>query len=141
MTKGSIDPRLAEALRANPSVLRVTPRTVVFAPSFIEYALSQCLNVGKARLDVFREAGIDGEALGKDRLGTAFGNWLTKRKRGLPVGMPPGRRKRPEGEQDLIRHLEAELARKEALLQIYRQIERLDRRRQPSIQPPRNSKR
>ena len=48
MAKGTIDPRLAEALRANPNVLRVTPRTVVFAPSFIEYALSQYLNAGKA---------------------------------------------------------------------------------------------
>lgn len=141
MAKGTIDPRLAEALRANPNVLRVTPRTVVFAPSFIEYALSQYLNAGKARLDIFREAGIDVEALGKDRLDTAFGNWLTKHKRGLPVGMPPGRRKKQEGEQDRIKHLEAELARKEALLQIYRQIERLDRRHQPSKQPPKNSKR
>lgn len=141
MAKGSIDPNLAEALRANPNVLRVTARTVVFTPSFIEYALSQYLNAGKPRLDIFREAGIDVEALGKDRLGTAFGNWLTRHKRGLPVGMPPGRHKKPEGEQDRIRQLEAELARKEALLQIYRQIERLDRRRQPSKQPPKDSRR
>lgn len=50
MAKDTIDPNLAEALRANPNVLRVTARTVVFAPSFIEYALSQYLNAGKARL-------------------------------------------------------------------------------------------
>ena len=141
MAKGAIDPRLAEALRANPNVLRVTPRAVVFAPSFIEYALSQYLNAGKARLDIFREAGIDVEALGKDRLDTAFGNWLAKHKRGLPVGTPPGRRKKQEGEHDRIKHLEAELARKEALLQIYRQIERPGRRHQPPKQPPENSKR
>lgn len=50
MAKGAIDPKLAEALRANPNVLMVTPRTVVFAPSFIDYALPQYLNAGKARL-------------------------------------------------------------------------------------------
>ena len=32
MAKGSIDPNLAESLRANPNVLRVTARTVVFTP-------------------------------------------------------------------------------------------------------------
>ena len=51
MAKGSIDPNLAEALRANPNVLRVTARTVVFTPSFIEYALSQYLNAGKYNRD------------------------------------------------------------------------------------------
>lgn len=140
MAKGTIDPNLAEALRANPNVLRVTAHTVVFAPSFIEHALPQYLNAGKPRLDIFREAGIDVEALGKDRLDMAFGNWLTKRKRGLPVGMPPGRHKKPEGEQDRIRQLEAELARKEALLQTYRQIERLDRRHRPSKQSKKDPK-
>ena len=68
MAKGIIDPKLAEALRANPNVERVTPRTVVFKPSFIEHALCQYLYAGKGRVEIFREAGIDVDALSLEQI-------------------------------------------------------------------------
>lgn len=139
MAKGIIDPKLAEALRANPNVERVTPRTVVFKPSFIEHALCQYLYAGKGRVEIFREAGIDVDALGKERLEMAFGNWLTKHKRGIPIGMPPGRKKK-EDRRSYVERLEDELARAKELLELYRQIARLDRRHQPQKQPPKDSK-
>ena len=124
---------------ANPNVERVTPRTVVFKPSFIEHALCQYLYAGKGRVEIFREAGIDVDALGKERLNMAFGNWLTKHKRGIPIGMPPGRKKK-EDRRSYVERLEDELARAKELLELYRQIARLDRRHQPQKQPPKDSK-
>ena len=67
----------------------MTPRTVVFKPSFIKHALYQYLQAGKAHVEIFREVGIDVEVLVKEGLKTAFGNWLTKHKRGIPIGMQP----------------------------------------------------
>ena len=67
----------------------MTPRTVVFKPSFIKHALYQCLQAGEAHVEIFREVGIDVDVLVKEGLKMAFGNWLTKHKRGIPIGMPP----------------------------------------------------
>ena len=72
--------------------------------------LYQYLHAGKARVEISMEAGIDMEAFGKGRLKTAFGNWLTKHKRGIPTGMPPRRKKR-EGRRSCVERLDDELAR------------------------------
>ena len=96
-------------------------------------------DAGKGRVEIFREAGIDVDALGKERLNMAFGNWLTKHKRGIPIGMPPGRKKK-EDRRSYVERLEDELARAKELLELYRQIARLDRRHQPQKQPPKDSK-
>ena len=138
MAKGIIDPKLAEALRANPNVERVTPRTVVFKPSFINRALDQYLLGGKPRIEIFREAGIDVEAVGRERLAMAFGNWLTKVKRGQPLGRPPGRNPDPGvGEAEALRKENQRLL---AIVELYRQLARLDRRHQPQKQPPGDTK-
>lgn len=140
MAHGEIGPELAEALRANPNVERVTARTVVFRRAFIEHALDQYLNFGKPRLRIFEEAGIDVGALGRDRVAAAFGNWLTKVKRGLPVGSPPGRPS-PPPETTEAERLRAENERLRMAVDLYRQLRRLDRRHQPQKQPPRGTRR
>ena len=138
MAKNCISPQSAEALRANPNVERVTAKTVVFKPAFVEYALGQHLNAGRARIDIFKDAGIDVESLGRDRLAATFGNWLTKRKNGLPAGKPPGRQTAKERTE--VEELRAENAKLRMAVGLYRQISRPDRRHQPRKQPPGNSK-
>ena len=119
---------------------QVTARTVVFRRAFIEYALDQYLHFGKPRLRIFEEAGIDVGALGRDRVAAAFGNWLTKVKRGLPLGSPPGRPS-PPPEMTEAERLRAENERLRMAVELYRQLGRLDRRHQPQKQPPKGTRR
>lgn len=109
MAKGIIDPKLAEPLRANPNVERAASRTVVFKPSFIEHVLYQYLRAGKARVEIFGGAGIDVDALGRERLKTVLGNWLAKHKCDIPIGMLPGRKKKDD-RRSYVERLDDELA-------------------------------
>ena len=84
-------------------------------------ALDQYLNLGKPRLRIFEEAGIDVGALGRDRVAAAFGNWLTKVKRGLPVGSPPGRPS-PPPEMTEAERLGAENERLRMAVEVDRQL-------------------
>lgn len=56
MAKRIIDPQLAEALRANPNVEKVTRKSIAFKGSFINRALDQYLLGGKPRIEIFEEA-------------------------------------------------------------------------------------
>ena len=45
-------------MRANPFAERATEERVKFAPSFIEFALMECLKAKKDPLFIFMEAGL-----------------------------------------------------------------------------------
>lgn len=78
-------------------------------------------------------------AMGKERLTMVFGYWLAMRKKRVPIGMPPGRTGRDEA-KSYVERLEDELARTKEIVELYRQMERMDRRRRPQKQPSNDSR-
>lgn len=69
---------------------------------------------------IFAEAGIDVEAVGKERLLRLLKNWAAKRAVGLPVGLHPGQAALEA--MDKVQRLEAEHKRLTEVLEIYRQV-------------------
>ena len=120
MSKHLIDDATLKALKANPFVERATAERIKFTPSFVEFALVEYLEAKRNPMFIFAEAGIDVEAVGKERLLRLLKNWAAKRAVGLPVGLHPGQAALEA--MDKVQRLEAEHKRLTEVLEIYRQV-------------------
>lgn len=91
MAKKIIDPQLAEALRANPNVEKVTRKSIVFKASFINRALDQYLLGGKPRIEIFEEAAISDyiDYYNNVRPQIGLGRMTPREKRDCLLSRPP----------------------------------------------------
>jgi len=129
-------PEQVAALNANPNVRKATERSIQFSEQFKEEAVSRYLN-GESRVAIFADSGFDVSVLGNVRIRNAFGNWLTKYKRGKPVAS--GKRGRPAAkgltDKEIIDRQKAQIELLRQENEFLRQIRRLERRHQPSKSP------
>lgn len=107
-------------MRANPFAERATKERVKFTPSFVEFALAEYLEAKRNPMFIFAEAGIDVEAVGKERLLRLLKNWAAKRAVGLPVGLHPGQTALEA--MDKVQWREPKYKGKAGVLEICRQV-------------------
>ena len=84
---GRFSPEQVAYLRALPAVATCDGRRIVFTDEFREHCLER-YRQGALPTDLFREAGLDPELVGRKCISRAFGRW--RRMAGLPP-LPVGR--------------------------------------------------
>ena len=129
-------------LRSNPWVKSVTPKYISFTKEFMEEFIDQH-SKGRTRYEIFESHGFPVDVLGKSSIEHATDNWT--RKANKSIALSDEKRGRPRT-SDLTKDeiIARQQAKREMLQQendFLRQIQRLERRHQPSKSPSKKDSR
>lgn len=134
MSKITFDKETIEVLKKNPSVVKVSEKSITYSDDFKRLFIDEYLK-GKTPKSIFEEAGFDISVLGTKRYEQAAARWLRNYKKDGIIGLRDTRREnngrsaaKQLSQDDIILKQEAKIKLLEEQVELLKKLDMIERR-------------
>jgi transposase InsO family protein len=134
MSKITFDKETIEVLKKNPSVVKVSEKSITYSDDFKRLFIDEYLK-GKTPKNIFEEAGFDISVLGTKRYEQAAARWLRNYKKDGIIGLRDTRREnngrsaaKQLSQDDIILKQEAKIKLLEEQVELLKKLDMIERR-------------